>query len=78
MKLYLILGLICISFTACDVEHLFMYHLGLTMQYENIRANPTEITVRGTSLVVQWLRICPAMQETQVQSLVMELRSHVP
>ena len=31
----------------------------------------------GTSLVVQWLRIHLAMQETQVQSLVQELRSHV-
>ena len=30
-----------------------------------------------TSLVVQWLRICLAMQETRVQSLVGELRSHM-
>ena len=29
----------------------------------------------GTSLVVQWLRICLAMQGTQVQSLVAELKS---
>ena len=27
----------------------------------------------GTSLVVQWLRICLAMQTTQVQPLVREL-----
>ena len=32
----------------------------------------------GTSLVVQWLRMCLAMQGTQVRSLVRELRSHVP
>ena len=32
--------------------------------------------IRGTSLVVQWLRICLAMQGTQVWSLVGELRSH--
>ena len=37
-------------------------------------------TMRGdwTSLVVQWLRICLSMQETRVQSLVWEIRSHVP
>ena len=32
----------------------------------------------GTSLVVQWLRICLAMQGMQVQSLVRELRFHMP
>ena len=32
----------------------------------------------GTSLVVQWLRIHLVMQETQVRSLVEELRSHIP
>ena len=31
-----------------------------------------------TSLVVQWLRIHLAMEGTQVQSLVRELRSHRP
>ena len=31
----------------------------------------------GTSLVVQWLRIHLAIQETQVQSLIQEQRSHV-
>ena len=30
------------------------------------------------SLVVQWLRICLAMQGTQVQSLVRELEFHMP
>ena len=33
---------------------------------------------RRTSLVVQWLRICLAMQGTHVQFLVRELSSHVP
>ena len=33
---------------------------------------------KGTSLVVQQLRICLAMQEMGVQSLVGELRSHMP
>ena len=31
----------------------------------------------GTSLVVQWLRICLAMEEIQVWSLVRELRAHM-
>ena len=36
------------------------------------------IQVIGTSLLVQWLRICRPMQRTQVQSLLGELRSHIP
>ena len=32
---------------------------------------------KGTSLVVQWLRICLPMQGTWVQSLLGELRSHM-
>ena len=31
----------------------------------------------GTYMVVQWLRICLSIQETWVQSLVRELRSHM-
>ena len=31
----------------------------------------------GTSLAVQWLRICLPIQRTQVRSLVRELRSHM-
>ena len=34
--------------------------------------------IGGTPLVVQWLRIRLPMQGTQVQSLVGELRSHMP
>ena len=33
---------------------------------------------RGTSLVVQWLKIWPAMQRMWVLSLVRTLRSHMP
>ena len=36
-----------------------------------------KLSYPGTSLVVQWLRICLAMQGTRVQSLVGELRSHM-
>ena len=32
----------------------------------------------STSLVTQWLRICLAMHGMQVQSLVGELKSHMP
>ena len=32
----------------------------------------------GTSLVVQWLKIYLAMQGTRNESLVQELRSHMP
>ena len=32
----------------------------------------------GTSLVLQWLRLCLPVQGVQVQSLVREQRSHVP
>ena len=31
----------------------------------------------GTSVVVQWLRICLQMQGMRVRSLVVELRSHL-
>ena len=41
---------------------------------ENINIRKT----RGMSLVVQWLRLCLAMQGTQVRSLVWEPRSHMP
>ena len=34
--------------------------------------------ILGTSLVVQWLRICVAMQGRQILFLVRELRSHMP
>ena len=32
----------------------------------------------GTSLVVQWLRLCLPMQGVQVRTLIRELRSHMP
>ena len=32
----------------------------------------------GSSLVIRWLRICLPMQGTWVQSLVREVRSHIP
>ena len=32
----------------------------------------------GASLVVQWLRLCLPMRGTQVQSLVLELGTHMP
>ena len=35
------------------------------------------VSYTGTSLMVQWLRLCFPMQGAQVQSLVRELRSHM-
>ena len=46
--------------------------LGLELLYHR-----SQNDIRGTYLVVQWLRICLAMQGTQVQFLVGELRSHM-
>ena len=37
-----------------------------------------ELTQRGTLLAVQWLRLHLPMQGVWVQSLVRELRSHMP
>ena len=36
------------------------------------------VICRGTSLAVQWLRLCLPMQGVWVRSLVGELRSHMP
>ena len=38
----------------------------------------TTYSIYGTSLVVQWLRLCLARQRMWVWSLVRELRSHMP
>ena len=40
--------------------------------------SPSSVLELGISLVVQWLRILHAVQGTQVQSLIGELRSHLP
>ena len=37
---------------------------------------PGKLKGEGTSLVVQWLRICLAIQRTGVQYLIWGLRSH--
>ena len=49
----------------------------LDPQSHLLHANPFLLLLEQvvTSLVVQWLRICLAMQGTQVQSLLRELRS---
>ena len=53
-----------------------------TMRYHFISTRMTILIKKkestGTSLVVQWLRMCLPMQETQVPSLVGVLRSYVP
>ena len=47
------------------------------MQMSNISANLKTNKV-GISPVIQWLRHCLPVQELQVQSLVREVRSHMP
>ena len=56
----------------------------LCFQISNILTIPApahqslKVSWVGTSLMVQWLRICPAVQRVQAQSLVRELRPHMP
>ena len=50
---------------------------------EVAQARPTgsgwwSVVVSGTSLAVQWLRLCLPMQAGLIQSLVRELKSHSP
>ena len=42
------------------------------------KVQTSQEVILGTLLVVQWLRICPTMQKTWVQSLVGELKSYMP
>ena len=50
----------------------------LILSFSCIYQRSVKTSKGGTSVVVQWLRICLAMQGTWVRSLVGELRSHVP
>lgn len=53
----------------------------VNMRLGNGRENITNSSFNmdlETSLVAQWLRICLSVQVKWVQSLVLELRSHVP
>ena len=49
-----------------------------TLMLHMFLSSPSSVLELGISLVVQWLRTLHAMQGTQVQSLVGELRSHLP
>ena len=53
-------------------------HTHIHIQIHTETHNGFRISPQGILLVVQWLRICLPMQETWVQSLIRELRSHVP
>ena len=44
----------------------------LLLVHDHIEIIPLNKVVRGTSLVVQWLRICLPMQGTMVRALVRE------
>ena len=52
-------------------------NMGLGNGRENITNSSFNMDLE-TSLVTQWLRICLSVQVKWVQSLVLELRSHVP
>ena len=53
------------------------FHFQTFLKCQNFRNVYLEIYVSGTSLMVQWLRICLAMQGKLVWSLAGELRSHM-
>ena len=48
------------------------------LQAQPLKTSCKKLSILGTSLVVQWLRICLAMQRMRVWSLVGELRPHMP
>ena len=52
-----------------------MWYIHTVEYYSAIKKKKNEVR---TSLVVQWLRISLAMQRMWVQSLVRELKSHMP
>ena len=49
--------------------------LSLTAQQKEV---PFQIYRLGTSLAVQWLRLCLPIQEVPVQNSFRKLRSHMP
>ena len=63
-------------FHACLVEVSYHWYIYIG---DNFHQNwsTIKIVILGTSLVVQWLRICIAMQKMWVQPLVWKLRSHM-
>ena len=59
------------------ILHLNQYNLFINIKLPGGIQVSFKTHTSGTSLVVQWLRICFAMQGTWVQSPVQKLRSHV-
>ena len=59
------------------ILHLNQYNLFINIKLPGGIQVSFKTHTSGTSLVVQWLRICLAMQGTWVQSPVRKLRSHV-
>ena len=73
----------CLSRYHCTFPCIFRYYLVLALGHQcqvskASLATPFKTLSLGTSLVVQWLRHRLPMQGVQVQSLVGELRSHMP
>ena len=53
-------------------ESLIFYRINTVILFKHMFRPLFKIAFFWTSLVVQWLKVCPAMRETQVQSLVWE------
>ena len=45
---------------------------------KDVTENDSKRSLGGTSLAVQWLRLCTSTAEAWVPSVVVELRSHMP
>ena len=76
-KIYKIWYIKMLSLNVCRTMKYDKY-IWASSQYADLSVIVYKNISLGTSLVVQWLRISFAMKGTQVQSLVGELRSHMP
>ena len=65
------------SLTWCVRVHAHVRVRACARAHTHTHTQSLKLVNGRNSLVVQWLRICLLIQETQVQSLVGELRSHM-
>ena len=66
-----------LSFTSCVQRPPLKGRCWLRVTFTEYKWWEHKHKVSGTSLMVEWLRICLPVQGTQVQSLVGEVRSHM-
>ena len=73
-----------IYFHSKNRRHIFIYYYGIPLSISVLLVSLLWLLCmyskhyKGTSLVIQWLRIHLETQGTEVQSLITELRSHMP